>query len=87
VILPPFLSFGVMENKRFISMKMPESRRALPLKLHHLCKCANTNKCSPLCARVLAFSQSFSLKELVTQLATPLDSSKDAKLDHSSGIK
>jgi hypothetical protein len=30
------------------------------LKLHRLRKCANTNKCSPPCARVLAFSQSFS---------------------------
>jgi hypothetical protein len=33
----------------------------------------------PTYARVLAFSQSFSLKELDTQLATPLDSSNDAK--------
>jgi hypothetical protein len=31
-----------------------------PLKLHLICKYANTNKCSPPCARVLAFLQSFS---------------------------
>jgi hypothetical protein len=32
---------------------------SLPLKLHHLRKCANTTKCTSPCACVLAFSQSF----------------------------
>ena len=59
-----------------------------PIQLQQLllCKCANTTKCAPPCVCVLAFSQSFS-KELATQLATPLDPSNDAKLDHSSGTR
>jgi hypothetical protein len=51
-----------------------------------LCKCTNTTKCTPPCACVLPFSQSF-FKGLATQLATPLDPSNDAKLDHSSGTR
>ena len=51
-----------------------------------LCKCANTTKCTPSCASVFAFSQTF-FKGLVTQLTTPLDPSNDAKLDHSSGTR
>jgi hypothetical protein len=35
------------------------SNPPLPLKLHRLCKCANTTKCAPPCAYVLAFSQLF----------------------------
>jgi hypothetical protein len=35
------------------------SNPSLLPKLHRLHKCANTNKCSSSCARVLAFSQSF----------------------------
>jgi hypothetical protein len=58
----------------------------LQLQLLLLCKCANTTKCTPPYARVLAFSQSF-FKELATQLATPLDPNNDAKLDHSSGTR
>ena len=50
-----------------------------------LCKCANTTKCTPTCVCVLAFDKHF--KELATQLATPLDPSDDAKLDHSSGTR
>jgi hypothetical protein len=58
-----------------------------PLKLHLLSKCANTTKCTPPCACVLAFSQLFFSKELATQLATPVDPSNDVKLDHSSGTR
>jgi len=64
------------KNMHFIFSKSIESRLAssaggreepilsLPFKLHLLLKCANTTKCKPTCARVLAFSQSFSSKEL-----------------------
>ena len=41
--------------------------------------------CALPCVCVLVFSQSFS-KELATQLATPLNPSDDAKLDHSSAL-
>jgi hypothetical protein len=51
-----------------------------------LCKCANTTKCTPPSASVLAFSQIF-FKGLVTQFTMPLDLSNDAKLDHSSGTR
>jgi hypothetical protein len=66
-----FVSFstsGVVKNRHFNSSKTPESRArklgggreepkpSLPLKLQRLRKCANTNKWSPPCARVLAFS-------------------------------
>jgi hypothetical protein len=73
----------------FTSMKAPNPvpNPTLPLKLHLLHKCANTTKCTSPYACVLAFSQSFSSKELATQLAIPLDSSNDAKLDHSSGTR
>ena len=59
-----------------------------PIQLQQLLlsKCANTTKSTPLCACVLAFSQSF-FKGLATQLAMPLDPSNDAKLDHSSGTR
>ena len=59
-----------------------------PIQLQQLlpCKCANTTKCTPPCECVLAFSQIF-FKGLVTQFTTPLDSSNDAKLDHSSGTR
>jgi hypothetical protein len=98
VTSPSVLSFSAMENKCFISTKTPESRRArrdrervpnpsLSFKLHRLRKCANTNKCSSPCARVLVFSQSFSSKELDTQLISPLDPNTYAKLDRSSGTR
>jgi hypothetical protein len=68
---PPKLDIGVKENRRFNSSKMPEFHLAssvggrenhkpsLPLKLHRLCKGANTTKVLSSCASVLAFSQSF----------------------------
>jgi hypothetical protein len=40
-----------------IGVSLPQKRR---IRLHLLYKCANTNKYSPPCARMLAFSQSFS---------------------------
>jgi hypothetical protein len=61
-----------VKNNRFTSRKrrMPPSKlngreRGSQILLHHsnftsFAKCANTNKCSPPCARVLAFSQLFS---------------------------
>ena len=59
-----------------------------PIQLQQLllCKCANTTKCTPPSASVLAFSQIF-LKGLVTQFSTPLDPSNVAKLDRSSGTR
>jgi hypothetical protein len=68
----PMTASGQWKNNRFTSRKAPnpasQARRegeripipSPPLKLYILCKCANTDKCSPPCARVLAFSQSFS---------------------------
>ena len=56
------------------------------LQLHLLCKCANTTKCTPPCVCVLAFHNHFQ-RMLATQLATPLNPSDDAKLDHSSGTR
>jgi hypothetical protein len=79
-----FFAFDTVKNRRFTSIKAPNPNPFLPLKLHLLRKCANTTKCTSPCACVLAFSQSFSSKELATQLASPLDSSNDTKLDHSS---
>ena len=55
-------------------------------KHHLLCRCANTTKCTPPCVCVLAFHNHFP-KDVSTQLATPLDPSDDAKLDHSSGTR
>jgi hypothetical protein len=58
---------GAVENRRFTSPKSVESRLpssaggreepkpSLPLKLHRLHKCANTTKCTPPYACVLAF--------------------------------
>jgi hypothetical protein len=46
----PEISVRSMENMHFTS-----PNPSLPLKLHLLCKCSNTNKCSPPCACVLAF--------------------------------
>jgi hypothetical protein len=54
--------------------------------LLHLCKCANTTKCPPTCAHVLAFHKHFT-KGLVTQFTTSIDPNNDAKLDHSSGTR
>jgi hypothetical protein len=73
-----FFAFGAVKNRHFTSTKAlnpasqarwegeRNSNPSLPLKLYLLCKCANTNKWSSSCARVLAFSQSFSSKELGT---------------------
>ena len=47
--------------------------------------CQHHQVCTTMCMCV-SFSQTFS-KGLVTQLATPLDPSDDAKLDHSSGTR
>jgi hypothetical protein len=67
-----FFASDVVGNRRFTSTKVPnpvelarmEGERnpnpSLPLKLHLLHKCANTTKCSPSYAHVLAFSQIFS---------------------------
>jgi hypothetical protein len=67
VTSPPFLASGVMENKCFISTKVSNPAElargtpnpSLPLKLHYICKCANTTMCISPCVCVLAFSQSF----------------------------
>ena len=45
-----------------LSHKLGKRESSLPLKLHLLCKCANTTKCKPICARVLAISQIISSK-------------------------
>jgi hypothetical protein len=82
-----FFASGAVENRHFTSTKAPNPNPSLPLKLHRLPKCANITMCISSCASVLAFSQSFSSKELATQLVTPLNSSNDAKLDHSSGTR
>jgi hypothetical protein len=56
----PFLSFGTMKNKCFISTKIERTPNpSLPLKLHRLRKCANTTKSTSPCACLLVFSQSF----------------------------
>jgi hypothetical protein len=58
-----------------------------PIQLQQLlCKCANTTKCIPSSASVLAFSKIF-FKELVTHFTTPLDPNTYAKLDRSSGTR
>jgi hypothetical protein len=66
----------VTSSDLFLSLFL---RRVDPfqLQLLLLCKCTNTTKCTT------SFSQTF-FKELTTQLATPLDPSNNAKLDHSS---
>jgi hypothetical protein len=51
-----FFASSAVENRRLIERNPNPS---LPLKLHLLRKCANTTKCSPSCAHVLAFSQIF----------------------------
>ena len=56
------------------------------LYLLHPCSNVPTTKCITLCTCVSIFSQTFS-RVLATQLATPLDPSDDAKLDHSTGTR
>jgi hypothetical protein len=63
-----FFTSGPVENSRFTSQKASNpasqaqqegernSNPSLPLKLHHLHKCANITKCTSPCACVLAFS-------------------------------
>jgi hypothetical protein len=77
-----FSASGVVKNRRFTSQKVPnpasQTRRegernpnpSLPLKLHRLRKCANTTKCTPPCACVLAFHKHFS-KRYVSSLLDP----------------
>ena len=63
------LSTGALENIHLIFSKNVESRRGTQTPLYpststSFLKCANRTKCVSTCARVLAFSQSFSLKGL-----------------------
>jgi hypothetical protein len=76
-------SHGLEYTEKYFSLLQVD-----PIQLQQLllCKCANTTKCTPPNASVLAFSQIF-FKGLVTQFTTPLDLSNDAKLDHSSGSR
>jgi hypothetical protein len=80
VTSPPFLASGAKENKRFISIKAPnpasqaqrEGERtinpSLSLKLHFLCKCANTTICLSPCASVLAYFHNHFLKGVMLAL-------------------
>jgi len=70
------ISTGAIEKMHFIFSKAPnpasQARREgernpsslYPSNFTSFSKCANTTTCKPTCARVLAFSQPFSLKEL-----------------------
>ena len=100
VTLPWLLqTFHPIENKRFIFSKAPnpasqarsEGERnpnpSLPFKLNLLLKVCQHHHVLPTCASVLAFSQTFSLKELASQLAMPLDPNMYAMLDCSSGTR
>jgi hypothetical protein len=95
-----FFASGAVKNRRFTSTKAPnptelarwEGERGTQTHLYpsnstSFAKVLHTTKGSPSCAHVLVFLQSSSSKELATQLATPLDSSNVAKLDHSSGTR
>ena len=53
----------------------------------YVCKCANTTKCTPPCVCVFSIFTIISQRMLATQLATPLDPSDNAKLDHLSGTR
>jgi hypothetical protein len=52
---------------------------SLPLKLHRLCKCAHTTKCTPPCACVLAFHNHFS-RRYVSFLLDPNAYAQDIDL-------
>jgi hypothetical protein len=97
--LPSFPSFGVMENKHFISMKTPESCLASlaggreepkPLSITQTPSpsqmCQHHQVYITMCMCVSIFTNIFP-KDLATQLAMPLDPNNDAKLDHSSGTR
>ena len=64
----------------FLFSKLIYNNSSSPLQM-----CQHQQVCTTMCMCV-SFSQTFS-KGLVTQLATPLDPSDNAKLDHSSGTR
>jgi hypothetical protein len=80
---PPFLRLQRCRKKVFHFPKKREGERnpnpSLPLKLHRLRKSANTTKCTPPCASVLAFHKHFS-RRYVSSLLDPNAYAQDIDL-------